>query len=128
MGVGPKSSRPRKPAGADQQIQARASTLLCGSCGADNPAGQRFCGSCGSALAQPAVAAPRTLANGRFELIRLLGEGGKKRVHLARDTHLEREVALALIKTEGLDAAGRTRVLREAQAMGRLGADAHRRD
>ena len=67
--------------------------------------------------------APRTIANGRFELVRLLGEGGKKRVYLARDTHLDREVALALIKTDGLDATGRARVLREAQAMGRLGAD-----
>src|SRR5207245_5713786 len=37
--------------------------------------------------------------------------------------HLEREVALALIKAEGLDAIGRARVLREAQAMGRLGSN-----
>jgi serine/threonine protein kinase len=57
--------------------------------------------------------------------LRLLGEGGKKRVYLARDTLLEREVALALIKTEGLDAHARLRVLREAQAMGRLGAHPH---
>ena len=32
-------------------------------------------------------------------------------------------MALALIKAEGLDANGRARVLREAQAMGRLGAN-----
>ena len=38
---------------------------------------------------------------------------------------LEREVALALIKAEGLDASARARVLREAQAMGRLGAHPH---
>jgi predicted ATPase/class 3 adenylate cyclase len=52
---------------------------------------------------------------------RFLGEGGKKRVYLAHDTRLDRDVAFSLIKTEGLDAAGLARVRREAQAMGRLG-------
>ena len=32
-----------------------------------------------------------------------LGEGGKKKVYLAHDTLLDRDVAFALIKTEGLD-------------------------
>jgi class 3 adenylate cyclase len=52
---------------------------------------------------------------------RFLGEGGKKRVYLAHDSRLERDVALALIKTDGLDEAGLARVRREARAMGRLG-------
>ncbi|MGH2784633.1 MAG: protein kinase domain-containing protein [Actinomycetota bacterium] len=52
---------------------------------------------------------------------RFLGEGGRKRVFLARDSRLERDVALALIKTEGLDEAGLMRVRFEAQAMARLG-------
>ncbi len=56
---------------------------------------------------------------------RLLGEGGKKRVYLAHDTRLDRDVAFALIKTDGLDEAGRIRVRREAQAMGRLGDHPH---
>jgi serine/threonine-protein kinase len=51
-----------------------------------------------------------------------LGEGGKKIVYLSKDSLLGRDVALALIKGDGLDAGGRERVLREAQAMGRLGA------
>ena len=38
---------------------------------------------------------------------------------------LDRNVAFALIKTEGLDAISRTRVSREAQAMGRLGSHPH---
>jgi serine/threonine protein kinase/class 3 adenylate cyclase len=50
-----------------------------------------------------------------------LGEGGRKRVYLAHDTKLDRDVAFAVVKTEGLDAAGLARVQREAQAMGRLG-------
>ncbi len=36
-----------------------------------------------------------------------------------QDTLLDREVAFALIKTEGLDEVARTRITREAQAMGR---------
>ncbi len=61
---------------------------------------------------------PRILAGGRYELVRFLGEGAKKRVHLARDTRLDRDVAIAFVKSEGLDMA---RVRREAEAMGRLG-------
>jgi hypothetical protein len=53
---------------------------------------------------------------------KFLGEGGKKRVYLAHDTLLDRDVAFALIKTEGLDDVGRDRIAREAKAMGRLGA------
>src|SRR5262249_959291 len=54
-----------------------------------------------------------------------LGEGGRKRVYLAHDTRLDRDVAFALIKSEGLDDAARTRLQREAQAMGRLGTHPH---
>ncbi len=50
-----------------------------------------------------AVAAQQTsFANGSYEVKRFLGEGGKKKVYLAHDTTLDREVAFALIKTEGL--------------------------
>src|SRR5207249_3067042 len=74
------------------------------------------------ALARPAAPSiPTSFVNGRYEVRRFLGEGGKKRVYLAHDTLLDRDVAFALIKTEGLDAAARTRISREAQAMGRLG-------
>ena len=53
------------------------------------------------------------------------GEGGKKKVYLAHDTTLDREVAFALIKAEGLDDTSRSRIQREAQAMGRLGSHPH---
>jgi tetratricopeptide (TPR) repeat protein len=69
--------------------------------------------------------APASFANGRYNVKKFLGEGGKKRVYLAHDTTLDRDVAFALIKTDGLDATGRERVAREAQAMGRLGAHPH---
>lgn len=54
-----------------------------------------------------------------------MGEGGRKRVYLARDTRLGREVAVALIKTEGLDEVGLVRARREGAAMGHLGDHPH---
>ena len=68
---------------------------------------------------------PASFLEGRYQVKRFLGEGGKKRVYLAHDTTLDRDVAFALVKTEGLDDAGRTRIQREAQAMGRLGSHPH---
>ncbi|MCH8281267.1 MAG: protein kinase [Chloroflexi bacterium] len=68
---------------------------------------------------------PTSFANGRYQVKSFLGEGGKKRVYLAHDTTLDREVAFALIKAEGLDDTSRTRIQREAQAMGRLGSHPH---
>ena len=113
----------------------------CPDCGAVLKPRAKFCGTCGTrvapattppgspisapaAPAAPAAApqeAPSVLADGRYEIARLLGEGGRKRVYLAQDTRLGREVALSLVKTEGLDQEGRARVQREAQAMARLG-------
>ena len=69
---------------------------------------------------------PTSFSDGRYQVKRFLGEGGKKKVYLAQDTLLDREVAFALIKTEGLDDTSRTRIQREAQAMGRLGSHPHR--
>jgi tetratricopeptide (TPR) repeat protein len=64
---------------------------------------------------------PTSFAGGRYEVSKFLGEGGKKRVYQAHDTLLDREVAFALIKTEGFDQTSKERISREAQAMGRLG-------
>ena len=77
------------------------------------------------APAPPQQEQPKSFAAGRYEVKRFLGEGGKKKVYLAHDTTLDRDVAFALIKTEGLDDAGRTRIQREGQAMGRLGSHPH---
>ncbi|HVN87985.1 MAG TPA: protein kinase [Candidatus Binatia bacterium] len=111
----------------------------CTHCKADVPPGARFCDRCGQPVLSPGtnasdqgetrppreVAQPATFAGGRYKVLRLLGEGGKKRVYLAHDTRLERDVALAVIKTEGLDEAGVARVRREARAMGKLGDHPH---
>jgi serine/threonine protein kinase len=64
---------------------------------------------------------PSSFASGRYEVKSLLGEGGKKKVYLAHDTTLDRDVAFGLIKADGLDDASRQRITREAQSMARLG-------
>jgi predicted ATPase/class 3 adenylate cyclase len=64
---------------------------------------------------------PASFAAGRYSVRRFLGEGGRKRVYLAHDEKLKRDVAVAVIKTDGLDAQGLSRVNREAEAMAKLG-------
>ena len=48
---------------------------------------------------EPTADQPTSFANGRYQVKRFLGEGGKKKIYLAQDTTLDREVAFALIKT-----------------------------
>ena len=59
---------------------------------------------------------PTSFANGRYEVKPFLEEGGKKQTYLAQDTFLDREVAFALIKTEGMDEVSRApAITREAR-------------
>jgi len=100
----------------------------CPSCKQPNREGARFCDSCGATLeAVPAEPSPKpeAFAEGRYEVVRFLGEGVRKRVYLACDLRLDREVAVALVKTDGLDEIGLQRVRREAKAMARLGDHPH---
>ena len=111
----------------------------CPSCGRTLDPDDAFCDGCGTRVDSVDVASsrvsppqistesssPSSFANGRYQVKRFLGEGGKKKVYLAEDTLLDREVAFAFIKTEGLDEVSRTRITREAQAMGRLGSHPH---
>src|SRR2546426_5886251 len=114
----------------------------CPACGRLNPSSTKFCHGCGRPLGEStaitggggqaptlpdgaAAAHPASFCEGRYEVKRFLGEGGKKRVYLAHDAKLDRDVAFALIKTEGLDQEGLLRIKREAQAMGRLGDHPH---
>jgi predicted ATPase/class 3 adenylate cyclase len=85
-------------------------------------------GTASSAGSQPAATPesqaqplPDSFAGGRYAVRRFLGEGGRKRVYLAHDEKLKRDVAISVIKTDGLDAAGLSRVHREAEAMAKLG-------
>jgi eukaryotic-like serine/threonine-protein kinase len=109
--------------------QLLRSDVTCPRCGSASPRGKRFCDNCGQSLLDPAppqTPAPPTststsFANDRYQVKKMLGEGGKKKVYLAHDTLLDRDIAIYLIKTEKLDRTGRTRITREAQAMARLG-------
>lgn len=81
--------------------QPLSATVACPDCGVENPRGQRFCDECGRALAPATSPAPvttdvpSTLAGGRYQLRRFLGEGAEKRVHLARDRTINGTYVLA---------------------------------
>ncbi|MEU3410649.1 protein kinase [Streptomyces sp. NPDC006658] len=65
--------------------------------------------------------AGQALAQGRYQLRDLLGEGGMASVHLAHDTVLDRPVAIKTLHTElGREPAFRERFRREAQAVAKL--------
>jgi serine/threonine protein kinase len=107
----------------------------CNRCGSANRAAQRYCSTCGDSLQDisksdtiiaPAVEPrdrrlPESIGGTRYTVLKLLGEGGSKVVYLAHDNRLDRDVAVAMRRIEGLDKAGQTRVMNEAQMMGRLG-------
>jgi hypothetical protein len=94
----------------------------------------RFCDNCGTPVVstkegtstaddlpeEPVSPLPIMFKGGRYMVKGFLGEGARKKVYLVHDTLIDRDVAFALIKIEGLDDVGRRRVLREARAMGRL--------
>ncbi|MSQ15623.1 MAG: zinc-ribbon domain-containing protein, partial [Dehalococcoidia bacterium] len=94
---------------------ALVQAVTCPSCARENPLSTKFCHGCGTPLAvstaqtnpaptvKPARIHPASFVKGRYVVIHFLGEGGKKIVYLCHDTLLNRDVAFALIKLEGLD-------------------------
>jgi len=60
------------------------------------------------------------LQNGRYAILAKLGEGGKGIVYKARDTVLNRVVAIKMFKGAVLSEEAYSRFLREAQAVGKL--------
>jgi len=60
------------------------------------------------------------LRNGRYAVLKKLGEGGKGVVYKARDTVLNRIVAIKMFKSEVLSEETYSRFMREAQAVARL--------
>jgi serine/threonine protein kinase len=103
--------------------------IECPQCHHLNKTVAKFCEECGKPLTPisaspppaPSTPQPTSFVNNRYQVKKFLGEVSKKKIYLTHDTVLDRDVAFALIKTEKLDAANRTRITREAQAMGKLG-------
>ena len=80
--------------------------IVCPQCGHVNLSDSAFCEKCAQSLAEKAPVPtpsakpspqPTSFANGRYQVKKFLGEGGKKKVYLAHDTVLDRDVAFALI-------------------------------
>ena len=106
----------------------------CDRCQSQNPEGSSFCSACGARLAELAAIdvpqelrpetqpLPTSFKEGRYDVRGFLGEGGTKKVYLAHDTVLGRDVAFCVIKTESVDRRYRQRVLQEARTVARLGA------
>ena len=61
-----------------------------------------------------------TFGNGRYSIIKKLGEGGKGIVYKCLDNNLNRIVALKLIKGENIDENSYSRIMREAETTARL--------
>jgi tetratricopeptide (TPR) repeat protein len=107
--------------------QSLQTELVCRNCQHPNSPDSSFCDTCGHSLVEEApgpaspLVMPTSFANGRYQVKKFLGEGGKKKVYLVHDEVLDRDVAFSLIKTEKLDEDTRLRFSREAQVMGRLG-------
>ena len=83
--------------GCGRPLQAE---LVCPQCGHTNSLDNSFCDKCGHALAEPAPTPPPTpspeptsFVSGRYQVKKLLGEGGMKKVYLVHDTQLDRDVA-----------------------------------
>ncbi|MGH2987733.1 MAG: protein kinase domain-containing protein [Solirubrobacterales bacterium] len=109
--------------------------MRCPSCGNLNRPEARFCDSCGTALESapesrpptpaPPADAPELIA-GRYRVEGFLGRGGRKRVYRARDSEAgDRQVAIAVFETEGVEETVLARARREAQAMSKLGEHPH---
>ena len=62
----------------------------------------------------------KSLQNGRYSVLKKLGEGGKGIVYKARDTILDRIVAIKMLKSETLSEEAYYRFIREARAVAKL--------
>ena len=131
-------------------MTSNSTTTACPRCGAATPAGQRFCGSCGSAvtldLSNPASSAatsggpPGSKADrlsdsgaiqlrqllvdatrGEFDILEELGRGGMAIVYKSLDVHLSRPVAIKVLPPDLTYARGTTeRFQREARTAAAL--------
>jgi serine/threonine-protein kinase len=64
--------------------------------------------------------APRALIAGKYRIERMIAEGGMGRVYAATHAETHKRVAVKVLRDADQTAGGRARLLREAQAVGRI--------
>lgn len=117
--------------------------MKCKKCGIENPDDARFCRSCGMPLTlesaddvdmthigtaghevtiiMESINEGDAIINGRFEILKRLGQGGMGEIFLARDVRLGREVAIKSVSDAMMgDSSSKARFLREAQTASQL--------
>lgn len=100
--------------------------MACPKCEQEGLRGATYCSACGKRVAKdPGALALPSFGAGRYTAELLIGEGAHKRVYRARDTRLDRDVAVSWFKTELLDADGRKRLARELETLARIGDHPH---
>jgi eukaryotic-like serine/threonine-protein kinase len=111
--------------------------VKCPKCESENPDTLKFCGECGTQLIPSSrevkqqatetvqtpvqVLTPGATFAGRYEIIEELGHGGMGLVYKARDTRLDRFVAIKVLPRERIsDSERKLRFIREARAASAL--------
>lgn len=75
----------------------KVNVIYCDNCGAKNIATYKFCISCGQSLTiqtRQAKTQPTEIKNGKYKVIKLLGEGGFGRTFLVKDTSTNKQYVI----------------------------------
>ncbi|MBW2261941.1 MAG: protein kinase [Deltaproteobacteria bacterium] len=96
-------------------------TFKCPHCGGEHPDGTDSCPETGEELTQTQLQVGKIIG-GKYELLRLLGEGGMGAVYEARHVEIRQHVALKLLHFQlARDQEIRQRFFREAMSAGEIG-------